>query len=108
MIEHVNEYTFRERFMGSDTYKHNFSFEGLHALFEYIEALEDDCDEVIEFDMVALCCEFSEYDSLEDFNADYAGTPGNNCWKYETLDDIREETVVIEIPNTERFITGEF
>ena len=103
MIEHVNEYTFRERFMGSDTYKHNFSFQGLHALFEYIEELEDDCGEEIEFDMVALCCEYSEYDDIEDFNNQFSHEKdGYN------LDDIREETVVIEIPNTERFITGEF
>ncbi len=108
MVEYVNEYTFRERFMRSDNYKHNFSFQGLHTLFEYLEDYEDDTGEEIEFDMVALCCKYTEYDSLKDFNADYAGTPGNNCWKYETLDDIREETVVIEIPDTERFIIGVF
>jgi hypothetical protein len=108
MKEYVNEHTFRDRFMRSDNYKNNFSYEGLHALFEYIEQYEDDCGEEFEFDMVGICCDYSEYDSLKDFNADYAGTPGNNCWKYETLDDIREETVVIEIPNTERFIIGVF
>ena len=106
MKEYVNEHTFRDRFMRSDNYKNNFSYEGLHALFEYIEQYEDDCGEEFEFDMVGICCDYSEHDSLKDFNADYAGTPGNNCWKYETLDDIREETVVIEIPNTERFIIG--
>jgi hypothetical protein len=108
MKEYVNEHTFRDRFMRSDNYKNNFSYEGLHALFKYIEQYEDDCGEEFEFDMVGICCDYSEYDSLKDFNADYAGTPGNNCWKYETLDDIREETVVIEIPNTERFIIGVF
>ena len=108
MKEYVNEHTFRDRFMRSDNYKNNFSYEGLHALFEYIEQYEDDCGEEFEFDMVGICCDYSEYDSLKDFNADYAGTPGNNCWKYETLDDIREKTVVIEIPDTERFIIGVF
>jgi len=108
MKEYVNEHTFRDRFMRSDNYKNNFSYEGLHALFEYIEQVEDDIGEEFEFDMVGICCDYSEYDSLKDFNADYAGTPGNNCWKYETLDDIREETVVIEIPDTERFIIGAF
>ena len=108
MKEYVNEHTFRDRFMRSDNYKNNFSYEGLHALFEYIEQVEDDIGEEFEFDMIGICCDYSEYDSLKDFNADYAGTPGNNCWKYETLDDIREETVVIEIPDTERFIIGAF
>ena len=109
MKEYVNEHTFRDRFMRSDNYKNQFSYEGLHALFEYFEELELEMDGIeIEFDMVAICCEYTEYDNIKDFNADYAGTPGNNCWKYETLDDIREETVVIEIPDTERFIIGEF
>ena len=108
MKETVTVYRFRDAFKQSDTYKNNFSYEGLNALFEYIEQLEDDIGEEIELDVVGVCCDYTEYENLEDFNADYAGTPGNNCWKYETLDDIREETVVIEIPDTERFIIGAF
>jgi hypothetical protein len=104
MKEYVNEHTFRDRFMRSDTYKNQFSYEGLHALFEYFEELELEMDGIeIEFDMVAICCEYTEYDSIKDFNADYS-----NYEDGYTLDDIREETVVIEIPDTERFIIGEF
>jgi hypothetical protein len=103
MKEYVDEYRFRDRFLQSSNYKNNFSYEGLTALFEYIEELEDDCDEEIEFDMIALCCEYSEYDDIEDFNNQFSHEKdGYN------LDDIREETVVIEIPDTKRFITGEF
>ena len=108
MKETVTVYRFLHVFQDSNTYQNNFSHDGLIALFEYIKQVEDDIGEEFEFDMVGICCDYSEYDSLKDFNADYAGTPGNNCWKYETLDDIREETVVIEIPNTERFIIGVF
>ena len=103
MKEYVNEHTFRDRFMRSDNYKNNFSYEGLHALFEYIEQVEDDIGEEFEFDMVGICCDYTEYDSLEDFNADYSSDD-----KVYTIDDIREETVVIEIPDTERFIIGVF
>ena len=103
MKEYVNEHTFRDRFMRSDNYKNNFSYEGLHALFEYIEQVEDDIGEEFEFDMVGICCDYTEYDNIEDFNADYS-----NDDKVYTMDDIREETVVIEIPDTERFIIGEF
>ena len=108
MKEYVSEHTFKDRFCRSDNYKDNFSYEGLIELFHYLEQYEDDTGEEIEFDMVAICCDYTEYDSLKDFNADYAGTPGNNCWKYETLNDIREETVVISIPDTKRFIIQEF
>ena len=103
MKETVTVYRFRDAFKQSDTYKNNFSYEGLHALFEYIEQVEEDIGEEYEFDMVGICCDYTEYDSLEDFNADYSSDD-----KVYTLDDIREETVVIEIPDTERFIIGEF
>jgi hypothetical protein len=101
MKETVTVYRFRDAFKQSDTYKNNFSYEGLHALFEYIEQAEDDIGEEFEFDMVGICCDYTEYDSLEDFNADYSSDD-----KVYTLDDIREETTVIEIPDTERFIIG--
>ena len=103
MKEYVNEHTFRDRFMRSDNYKNNFSYEGLHALFQYIEQYEDDCGEEFEFDMVGICCDYSEYDSLDEFNADYSSDD-----KVYTMDDIESETVVIEIPDTERFIIGAF
>ena len=43
------------------------------------------------------------YEDIEDFNEQYSHEKDGY-----TLDDIREETVVIEIPDTERFIIGVF
>lgn len=37
-----------------------FSYEGKKALFEYIEALEEDTGTPIGLDIVALCCDWSE------------------------------------------------
>jgi len=109
MKEYVNEGRFINRFKQSDGYKDKYTYEGLHALFEYLEQLEDDIGEEFEFDMIGLCCEYSEYDDLEDFNEQYSHEVSYPRQKDGyTLDDIREETVVIEIPNTNRFITGEF
>ena len=105
MKETVTVYRFRDAFKQSDTYKNNFSYEGLHALFEYIEQVEDDIGEEIELDVVGICCDYTEYDSLEEFNGAMNYLSDDKIY---TLDDIREETVVIEIPETERFITGEF
>ena len=42
----------------------NFSYEGRKALFDYLEDLEDDMGEKMEFDPIAFCCEYSEYDNL--------------------------------------------
>jgi len=41
----------------------NFTYDGLKALFDYLEQLEDDCGTGFELDVIALCCEFSEYDT---------------------------------------------
>lgn len=57
----INE--FRDAFLSSRTYKGNFSYEGLGALYEYLEEWERETDERYFFDMVGLCCEFAEYDS---------------------------------------------
>ena len=100
MKETVTVYRFRDAFKQSDTYKNNFSYEGLYALFEYFEQLEDDIGEEIELDVVAICCDYTEYDNLNDFNDDY---------KYQyTRDELEDETIVIDIPDTERFIIREF
>ena len=103
MREYVSEYTFRNRFLQNDTYKHNFTYEGLAALFDYLEALEDDTGEQIEFDMIGICCEFSEFEDMEDFNQQYSHDKDGYY-----MDDIKDETIVIEIPETKRFIIQDF
>ena len=45
----------------------NWSLYGAYALAEYFEQLEEDLGESIEFDRVAIRCDFSQYESLEDW-----------------------------------------
>lgn len=47
-----------------------FSHAGAYALFQYLEQLEDDIGEDLDFDPVAIRVEFSEYSSIEEYNAD--------------------------------------
>lgn len=49
----------------------NWSYSGAMALCEYLEQVEDDCGIEIEFDRVAIRCDFSEFASLEDWAKDY-------------------------------------
>lgn len=51
---------FHDYFTKSDTYKNNFSYEGREILFDYFEGFEDSTNEQIEFDLVAICCDFAE------------------------------------------------
>jgi len=48
-----------------------FTYKGKKALFDYLEEYEDGTGEEIELDIIALCCDYTEYDSLEEFWLDY-------------------------------------
>lgn len=61
-----NDYEFYEWLCKSDNYKNSFSQEGAKAVQAYYEQLSDDLGENIEFDPIAWCCEFSEYESYSD------------------------------------------
>ena len=68
----------------------NFSRGGLIALYEYLTRLEDDTETEFELDVIALCCDYTEYESLEAFQAAYS------IDDYATMDDITNATTVIE------------
>ena len=55
MIQTVNSFQFREAFRSMDR-QNQFSYEGLGALFDYLEELDPD----LELDVIALCCDYSE------------------------------------------------
>ena len=44
-----------------------WSMAGAYALAEYLEQIEEDCGAEIEFDCVALRCEYSEYESPQEW-----------------------------------------
>jgi hypothetical protein len=100
MKEYVTESTFIDAFKKSDTRKNQFSYEGLKALYEYFEEYEDSTGEELEFDMIGICCEYTEYDSLKQYNDEY----GNEC---EEIDEIADYTALIKIDD-ERFIIQQY
>ena len=80
---------------------HNFSRVGLQGLFDYLEEYEDSTGESIEFDPIAFCCEYTEYENMEEFWQDY------DKEEYPDLDEIRDYTQVIELGN-DSFIIQNF
>jgi len=133
MKQTVTENMFIDSFTGG--YKDNFSYEGKKALFEWLEQYEDDCDTELELDPIALCCEFTEFASIEEFQSDrYDEFPDTCQWcgegvietgksieeggwncpdcgqslhKYPDIESIQEETQVIEFGNCS-FIIQDF
>lgn len=101
MIETVSRNAFHDAFNKSDGYKNNFSYEGLNALFEYMEEYEYSTGEKIEFDVVALCCEYAEYENIEEFWKDY------DKEDYPDIEAIEQTTTVIKIDD-ESFIIQQF
>lgn len=91
MIKQINWYEFSDWFFKSDTYKNNFSYEGLKALYDYLEDYEEQSGEALEFDPIAICCDYSEFDSLEEIQSQYSGI--------KSLDDLEDKTSVINCDN---------
>lgn len=70
--------------------ENQFSREALFALFDFLEELEQDTGEDIELDVIGLCCGYTEYDSLEEFQEQYNDG-------YDSIEDIEDETSVIRL-----------
>lgn len=100
IVKTLDAYDFRSEFahMGR---QENFSYAGLTALFEYIEESYTE-DDSFELDVIALCVQFTEYNSLEECLQEI----GNDDIK--TLEDLQDHTTVIEIEGTEGIIISEF
>jgi hypothetical protein len=78
----------------------NFTLAGLNSLFDYLEGIEEDTGSEIELDVIALCCDYSEYDNLAAFRDDYGD-------EYKTMEDVQDATTVIMVDD-ERFIVQAF
>lgn len=110
----VSKYDFERAFIDAGR-ENNFSYAGRNALFDYLEEYEE-----IELDVVALCCEFTEYENIEEFVANYDDSyvvwdtepdpendePGEVDYE-ATLDNIRDRTEVIDVDG-ESFIIQDF
>jgi hypothetical protein len=69
----------------------DWSWSGAEALVGYLEGLEDSLDESIEFDRVAIRCEYSEYSSALEAAEDYGFTPEDD--EDEDEDDVESSAI---------------
>ena len=76
-----------------------WSYAGARALVEHLEATEDDTGEEIEFDRVALRCDFSEYESAREAAEEYGWEPDEDADSDDAeeaaLEWLRDRTTVI-------------
>ena len=67
MKKTVTKTDFIKEFEGID----NFTRKGLIKLFNYFEELEEQIDEEIILDPIAICCMYNEYGNIEELKQDY-------------------------------------
>lgn len=94
MIQTVNFNNFVDTFKSSDTYKYNFTYDGLRALFDYLEEYEESTDTKIEFDMVALCCDYTQENKISDIAEQYDECA--NMTRKEAREWLEDRTTLIE------------
>ena len=85
----IDIYDFRAAFTDYDR-ADQFSYDGLGALFDWLDELSADTDTPYELDVIGLCCEFTEYSNLTEIKDIYSNTEINN------IDDLYDNTIVIE------------
>lgn len=95
MIKTITEYDFVKSFDDVNR-STNFTVAGRRALFEMFEELSPD----MELDPIAVCCDFTEYESLEEWKQDYGYTPYDEDEDDEdALQYLRDQTLVLELAN---------
>jgi len=98
MKSDVNFNTFCDSFTGD--HADNFTYEGKRALYDYLIEYEDDTGTELELDPIAFCCDFAEYESLEEIKSEYDSI--------ESMEDLENNTMVIKIEGTDRLIIQQF
>ena len=91
IVTTINEYDFIQGF--KTLRPENFSTMALVAMYETFEEMSNDCEMAYEYDVIGMCCEYSEYDSLAEVQANYGSLELND------VDDLRDHTFVIELQN---------
>ena len=78
-----------------------YSYEGKQALFEWFKQYEEDCGEEVELDVIAICCDFSEYadpvDCIESvgYDCDLSECEDEEERQYTALEFLEDNTIVI-------------
>ena len=104
----VTKFEFVRWYQSSDGYKNNFSHAGLEALFDYIENLEDDTGESVEFDPIAFACEYSEHATALECAKQYGQFEQEEQTEEYALEWLEEQTQVIEIEGSDSIIIRDF
>ena len=96
IIKELGRESFKREFDFAEdsSYNNQFSYEGLDALYDYIQETHSE-ENPFRMDAVGLIVQFTEYESLQEV-------------KINSLDTLEYHTTVIKVENSERIIISEF
>lgn len=100
MYKSIDQYDFVDAFETMNR-SNNFTVEARRALFEYLEEYEESTGERVELDVIALCCDYTEYENIEQIEMAYSKG-------IRTIEDLEYYTTVIQIPTTDRLLIANF
>ena len=89
MYQTINQYQFCQAFEDAGRGS-QFSYDGLNALFGYFEEMQNGTE--IELDVIALCCEFSEYETAIEIASNYTN---QEFTEDEALEYLQDHSIVI-------------
>ena len=105
MKQTISEYDFTRAFAQSDSRKNQFSYGALQVIFAYYEELEESVGEQIELDIIATCCDFTEYDTIGDAYFYHYGDDSHLQEDQRRVDEeqqrewLEENTTVLDVEN---------
>ena len=81
----------------------SFTYAGLGTLFDILTELEESTEAELEFDPIAICCEFSEYtaDELKEYYSETIADSGS-------FDEFLEDHNVYKVDSEETYIIQDF
>ena len=97
----VTEYTFIRDFIAIRP--DQFSVPALRALFEYYEEIDREAQDEMEFDAIAICCDWTEYASATEaaeaygWESEESDDEKNDTSEREALQYLHDETTVLEL-----------
>lgn len=96
--------------------ENHFSYEGFNALYDYLDEYSEEVGEDFKVDVIAICCDFTEYESWEELYNNYSYSYNNERKTFEELEEdnelddfkewVQDRATVIEVTNCENDVVG--
>ena len=101
IVQTLTQSAFVDAFKESSR-KDQFSYEALEAIFDYLEEYSDSTGEPVEFDIVGICCDWTEatwQEIAKDYNVDLSDCEDDDERIEAVQDYLGDETQYVELSN---------